>query len=204
MTVQIYTSQDVDLILAPLVEEIANHNARIQSLESGGVIGGNLPPIDAKPDVYDSQGLNWASMAIGGPSQSLWYCARRAVVVDVKAGDILLVTGRGQVTNNTGWVVEVAELLTVTSETLGSHYPTDLPTTYGVNQQAVQPIIGRNVTPDVHYLNWHMHEVVKVVADAPVLNVSVWLRARSSAANGNNGNLIINMNQARMHVMHWG
>lgn len=204
MAVEIYTSQDVDLILAPLVVEIANHNTRIGALEAGGGTGGNLPPIDAKPDVYDSQGLNWASMAVGGPSQSLWYCTRRAQVADVKAGDILLVTGRGQVTNNTGWIVELAELLTVTPTTLESFYSNTTPTLYGVNQQAVQPIIGRNVTPDTHYINWHMHEVVKIAADAPILNVSVWLRARSSAANGNNGNLIINMDQARMHVMHWG
>lgn len=215
MPQQIYTAPEIDLMMAPLQEQIALQSQQIASLQQAQ--GGDLTNIVARldaleatagsgavamaPDVYDSVHLGWQQMAVGSGAQSFWYVARRATIADVKAGDQLLVLGRGQVTNDTRWTVEVAELLTLHTQTLASFYNDTTPQQYGVG--AVQPIIGKIITPQEHHASWHVHEVLTVSADAPVLYVTYWLRCRSSEANGNNGNITVDINQSRLRVMHW-
>lgn len=141
------------------------------------------------------------SLFVTDGNGSNWYAMRRLHIPDVRSGDVFHIDMRGQIRNDAGFNTEMAELLTVDPVGLNAAYTDTTPEQYGILTSA-QPISGYDVDPTIHYGRFTESTSYVSPADYPFLDFTMWIRLRSTGANGTQ--FFTNQpTQAFMKIEHW-
>lgn len=146
----------------------------------------------------------FSNILIGGDTDSHWRALRYIQLSNVKQGDILVISAKGQTKNAYG-SVEHELMLTADTVGLALTYDDETALAYGIprdylsNSAYAQGVDIQH--DDNHYFNWIVPAVVYVIpADATQLQLIVWLRARYSAADGTQ-NIVVQTDQQWLHVI---
>lgn len=171
-----------DLVEVPTAEAFAALAQRVAALEqAGGQPGGNPAPAECPVLILRSEVWWSGDIAITDGNSQLWYACRRLHVNQPKAGEDLTVFGQAAFRNDTGWNVELASTLAYVEDVAPAGYSGSA----AFGGVKFSTINGKNVTPGEHYGSPVNFGTFTVPNDAPVASILLCLRARCSAANGN-------------------
>lgn len=159
--------------------------ARVAALEALQALPPGQSTSGLSSRLFGSEAWWSGNIGITDGNGNLWYAVRRSVVGDLQAGDVLDVRAQLAVRNDTGWNVEFAHALIVgpaATTGVGGWSGAGLSALGGV---ALEAINGDNITPGQHYGSPFIAEVYRVPAAITNAAVFACVRARCSAANGN-------------------
>lgn len=144
------------------------------------------------PTLYRSTSEAFGAIPITTQAYSEWRTVYCALVADVCAGDTFTVYGEGQVRNDAGINVELAQAISV------------VPAVYGgaeaLSGLLASPVNGWNITPDTHYGRFSKGGSFISPQDYPLLYFCLRVRARSSGATGAQA-LTVNAGQGFLDVV---
>lgn len=171
------------------------------------------PGAEASPPVvHCTSAITFAQVPVTDGTGSQWRTALFLAETNVQVGTVLSVHAEGQVRNNLGYNVEVAELLevrrTVQKDCVGG---VDVNCTGGTWKTVAggteQPlningaiIAGENLSPTEHYRKLNMSDTFVATIVEPVLYIVARTRSRSTGATTPPGNLDIQAGQWKMCV----
>ncbi|MBN8533834.1 MAG: hypothetical protein J0L51_07055 [Rhizobiales bacterium] len=135
------------------------------------------------PEIIESEAWWRGNITVTNGAGEIWYAVRRAELTNLKAGDILDVRMRHAQRNDTGWNVEQVYAAMIVSGRSPAGYVTGSIGNFGGT--LLETVNGENVTPSQHYGSPFDAELYRVPAPMPVASVIMCVRARCSAANGN-------------------
>lgn len=134
----------------------------------------------------------WSQIAITSGASQLWYSIYQMPIDDVVAGEIWDMRGETSIRNDTGWNVEVACIFAAVPSIKTAPAPETATKYTAVQTNGISlPVseyydpIGRNSTPGAHYDVPQRTFLWIVPQDYERIWLSYRVRARCSAANGN-------------------
>ena len=125
------------------------------------------------------------------PGAPVYYVLLLQQLNNVKAGDIIQVFARAEITNDLGYNVELQCSL---------KWTTSAGNTTGTN---VTPESGYNLTPDMHHGIVQMGAVFDVPADSSSMNMSFICYAGGGSSTGPTDKVRVEPNYGYMHILHY-